>query len=196
MSKSTIVAAMLVAGMSLSLGLGCKKPEPVPAPKPKVDDSDARARAETEARRKAEEEARRKREEQERAEKARLADMEKAKAFQRAAEAALKDIHFDYDQSDIKPEDKATLQGIADFMRSYPQAKLQVEGHCDERGTVEYNISLGDRRAASTVNYLVGLGSSRDRCSTISYGKERPLCTDPDESCWSRNRRAHFVLRK
>jgi peptidoglycan-associated lipoprotein len=195
MRKSTVIAAVLLSGMLLALGLACKKPSAAPLPTPKVDDSEARARAEAEAKRRAEEEARRKREEQERAEKARLAELEKAKALQRAAEAALKDIHFDYDKSEIKSEDKATLQGIADFLRAYPQVNLLVEGHCDERGTVEYNIALGERRAASAVGYLVGLGTTRARLSTISYGKERPLCSEANEACWGRNRRAHFGMK-
>lgn len=193
--KSSFVTTMLAVGIFLTLGLACKKPDTTPPPVPKVDDSEARARAEAEARKKAEEEARRKREEQEKTEKARLADMERAKAYQRAAEAALKDIHFDYDMSDIKAEDKTTLQAIAKFMSTYQQVSLKIEGHCDERGTVEYNIALGDRRASSAKDYLVGLGLTRGRFETLSFGKERPLCTDANEACWSKNRRVHFVLK-
>ena len=197
MRKSTLVVVLVASLGLLFLGLACKQPSPAPPPAPvKPDDSAARAHAEAEAKRKAEEEARRKREAQEKIEEAaRLAEQNKAKALQRAAEAALKDIHFDYDMSDVKPEDKATLQGIADFMRAYPQVKVQVEGHCDERGTIEYNIALGDRRSTSAVSYLAGLGADRGRFSTVSYGKERPLCTEANEACWSRNRRAHFAMK-
>ena len=196
MRTSSFAATLLVAGIFLNLGLGCKKPQADPPPAPKVDDSEARARAEAEARRKAEEEARRKREEQDKAEKACLAGLEKVKEFQRNAEAALKDIHFEYDKSEIKLEDRATLQVIAQFMKFNPQVNLKIEGHCDERGTVEYNIALGDRRAAAAMNYLVGLGTAKERFETLSYGKERPLCTEANEGCWSVNRRVHFSLKK
>lgn len=188
----TLTGAAIILASS-----ACKKPEPVPPPVVKNDDAEARARAEAEARRRAEEEARRKREEQERAEKARLADLElQRKAYQKAAAAALQDIQFDFDKSDIKPEWKDGLKRIADFMRAWPKASLRIEGHCDERGTVEYNIALGDRRAYATKDYLAALGVAKDRLSTVSYGKERPLCTEANEACWSRNRRAHFVLQE
>ena len=116
-----------------------------------------------EARRKAEEEARLKA-----AEEARLA------SYRKAAEAALQDIHFDYDRSDIREVDKPKLQAVADFMKTYQAAKLQIEGHCDERGTVEYNLALGERRAHAAQTYLEGLGTTEARLSFISYGKERP----------------------
>lgn len=185
-----------VTGAALVLSsAACKKPEPAPPPAVKTDDAEARARAEAEARRKAEEEARRKREEQEKAEKARLAEAEmQRKAYQNSAAAALQDIHFDFDESEIKPEWKAGLQRIADFLRTYPKANLRIEGHCDERGTVEYNIALGDRRAYAAKDYLAALGIAKERLSTVSYGKEQPVCTEATEACWSRNRRAHFRL--
>ncbi len=123
------------------------------------------------------------------------ADAEKAAAFKKAAEAALKNIHFDYDKSDIKEGDRATLQGIADFMKAYPAAKVEIEGHCDERGTNEYNLALGNRRAAAALAYLKTLGVDETRFTTISYGKEKPLCTEAKEACWSQNRRAEFKLK-
>jgi len=197
MRKSTLAVALAASLGLLFIGFACKKPSVAPTTTPvKTDDSAARARAEAEARKKAEDEARRLREEQAKLqESARLAGLDKANAFQRAAEATLTDIHFDYDKSDVKPEDKVALQRIADFLGAYPQARIQVEGHCDERGTVEYNIALGDRRASAAVSYLAGLGTDRSRFSTISYGKERPLCNEANEPCWSKNRRAHFVLK-
>ena len=193
--RHPLLRSALLATSALVLGQACKSPAVAPAPARTTDDAEARARAEAEARRRAEEEARRKREEQERAERARLADGEKLKAFQKAAEAALQDIHFAYDRSEIRQEDRAALQRMAEFLRAYPQAVVQIEGHCDERGTIEYNIALGDRRAHSALDYLAALGAARERFSTISYGKERPLCTEPSEPCWSRNRRAHFHLK-
>jgi peptidoglycan-associated lipoprotein len=131
------------------------------------------------------------------AEAARKAAVEadKAAAFKKAAEAALKNIHFDYDKSDIKEGDRATLQGIADFMKAFPAAKIEIEGHCDERGTNEYNLALGNRRAAAALAYLKTLGVTEDRFTTISYGKEKPLCSEAKEACWSQNRRSEFKLK-
>ncbi|WP_291271046.1 peptidoglycan-associated lipoprotein Pal [Geothrix sp.] len=123
------------------------------------------------------------------------AEAEKAAAFKKAAEAALKMIHFDFDKSDIKEGDRATLQGIADFMKAFPAAKLEIEGHCDERGTNEYNLALGNHRAAAALAYLKTLGVDEARFTTISYGKEKPLCTEAKEACWSQNRRAEFKLK-
>ncbi|WP_306591751.1 peptidoglycan-associated lipoprotein Pal [Geothrix sp. 21YS21S-4] len=125
----------------------------------------------------------------------RAAEAEKAAAFTRAAEAALKTIHFDYDKSDIKESDRAILQGIADFLKAYPAAKVEIAGHCDERGTNEYNLALGNRRAAAALAYLKTLGVDEARFTTISYGKEKPLCTEAKEACWSQNRRGEFKLK-
>jgi peptidoglycan-associated lipoprotein len=123
------------------------------------------------------------------------AETEKAAAYQKAAEAALKTIHFDFDKSDIKEGDRPLLQGIADFMKAYPAAKVEIEGHCDERGTNEYNLALGNRRAAAALAYLKTLGVDEARFTTISYGKEKPLCTEAKEACWSQNRRGEFKLK-
>jgi len=107
-----------------------------------------------------------------------------------------KDIYFDYDKSGIKSESKDILKGISDFMIANLDVTLSVEGHCDERGTNEYNISLGDRRAKAVMDYLVSLGVTTDKISTFSYGKESPVCAEHEESCWSKNRRAHIVVTK
>ena len=123
------------------------------------------------------------------------AEAEKAAAFKRAAEGALKTIHFDYDKADIKSNDRALLQGIADFMKAFPTAKVEIEGHCDERGTNEYNLALGNKRTAGALAYLKTLGVNEARFTTISYGKERPLCTEAKEACWSQNRRGEFKLK-
>lgn len=106
----------------------------------------------------------------------------------------LKDVFFDYDKSEVKPEDKATLEGINSWMMNHPQALLQVEGHCDERGTKEYNLALGERRALAVRTFLVGLGVSPDRIQTITYGEEKPLCPEHAEECWKKNRRGHFMV--
>jgi peptidoglycan-associated lipoprotein len=106
----------------------------------------------------------------------------------------LADIHFGYDSFELDDQARQALQGHANWLRSNQQGRVEVEGHCDDRGTVEYNLALGAKRAAMAKSYLVSLGVSADRITTISYGEELPLCYDASESCWSRNRRAHFVV--
>ena len=107
----------------------------------------------------------------------------------------LQRIHFDLDQYAVKSEYQAAMKGNAAWLQKNTKSKVTVEGHCDERGSTEYNIALGDRRAKSAKAYLQHLGVSGDRVSTISYGEERPSCTDHNEGCWWKNRRAEFVAR-
>jgi peptidoglycan-associated lipoprotein len=106
----------------------------------------------------------------------------------------LHDIHFDYDSFDLDESARQTLQEDADWLKDHPEARVEIEGHCDNRGTVEYNLALGAKRAAAAKSYLIALGIGRDRLTTISYGEELPLCQEETESCWSRNRRAHLVV--
>jgi peptidoglycan-associated lipoprotein len=106
----------------------------------------------------------------------------------------LKDIHFDFDKYDILQGDAEILKGNAALLVKFPNVKIQIEGHCDERGTVEYNLALGERRANSTKNYMISLGISGNRISTISYGKERPMDPAHNEDAWAKNRRAHSVI--
>jgi peptidoglycan-associated lipoprotein len=108
----------------------------------------------------------------------------------------VQDAYFDLDKADIRADARTALSKTAEFFRSYPQVKVTVEGHCDERGSTEYNLALGDRRAQAAKDFLVSLGVTADRMQTISYGKERPFCADHNEACWQQNRRAHFVLAK
>jgi peptidoglycan-associated lipoprotein len=108
----------------------------------------------------------------------------------------VKDAYFDYDKADIRADAREALGKTADFLRNYPQVKVTIEGHCDERGSTEYNLALGDRRANAVKQYLVSLGISADRLNTISYGKEKPFCTEHNEECWQTNRRGHFVMAK
>ena len=98
-------------------------------------------------------------------------------------------VHFDYDKYEILDNDRALLQRQAAWLGKYPSVRVTIEGHCDERGTREYNLALGARRANAVKEYLVSLGVSSARVETISYGKERPICTESDESCWAQNRR-------
>lgn len=106
----------------------------------------------------------------------------------------LSDIHFDYDEFTIKAQDSQILKANASWLSGHPGTRVQVEGHCDSRGSEEYNIALGAKRAQAAKEYLTTLGVSGDRVSTISYGKELPLCSEETESCWARNRRDHFVV--
>ena len=110
--------------------------------------------------------------------------------------ANLQDIHFDFDKSNIRPDAARTLDANAAWLRSNGNMLVLVEGHCDERGTNEYNLVLGERRARATVNYLIGQGIAQNRLSMVSYGEERPLCTEHNEACWAKNRRAHFRVKE
>ncbi len=108
----------------------------------------------------------------------------------------VQDIHFDYDKSDVRAQDQSILQADATALKQIFSLDsnfiVTIEGHCDERGSAEYNLALGDRRAAGTRDALSALGVPADKLKTVSYGKERPLCTDASEDCYARNRRAHF----
>jgi peptidoglycan-associated lipoprotein len=123
------------------------------------------------------------------------AEQPKATIEQRLS-SDVQDAYFDYDKSDIRSDARDALTHDATALKSilsdFPNATISVEGNCDERGSAEYNIGLGDRRAASAKDFLVQLGVPGDRLKTISYGKERPVCTEHDESCWQRNRHVHF----
>lgn len=109
-------------------------------------------------------------------------------------ERNVKDIFFDYDRYDIRPADAETLKVDADFLAAHPSYKFVVSGHCDERGSEDYNMALGSSRADGVRDHLVKLGIAGDRIKTISYGKEKPFCTEHNEQCWQQNRRAHFSL--
>ena len=184
-----LTIAILMAG-----SLACRKPSPAPPPVPPVVAAPApdTAKADDTARQSTEAEQKRKAEEA--AEASRKAAAMKEVEYQRAAAAALKDVHFDFNLSDIRESDKPILEGLAAFMKTYPQAKVFNDGNCDARGTVEYTLGLGERRAHAAMAYLVGLGVPAARLSTTSYGKEKPVCAESTETCWGRNRRAHFTL--
>jgi peptidoglycan-associated lipoprotein len=108
---------------------------------------------------------------------------------------ALKDIYFDFDKYDIRPDDAKTLDANAAWLKTNAGQLVLIEGHCDERGTNEYNLALGERRAKSTMNYLVSQGVHANRITIISYGEERPVCTEHTEACWAKNRHAHFLVK-
>jgi peptidoglycan-associated lipoprotein len=106
----------------------------------------------------------------------------------------LADIHFDYDKSDLREGDRSILNKNAEVLKKFDFIRVTVEGHCDERGSVEYNLALGERRAKAAYDYLVSLGVAADRLKTVSYGKEVQVCSESNESCWSRNRRDKFTV--
>ncbi len=108
----------------------------------------------------------------------------------------VRDIYFDYDAYDVRASDQAILQADAAFLKQHPNIHFTIEGHCDERGSTEYNLALGDNRASSAKNALVQLGIPASSIRTISYGKEKPFCSESNEQCWQENRRAHFTLAK
>ena len=112
----------------------------------------------------------------------------------RELQANIRDIHFDFDRYDIRSDAKPVLSEVASMLLRNTNLKVITEGHADERGTSEYNLALGDRRANSVREYLISLGVSSGRIETISYGEERPVCMEQTEECWAINRRAHFVL--
>jgi peptidoglycan-associated lipoprotein len=111
--------------------------------------------------------------------------------------ARIEDAYFDYDQHTLRPDAITALQAdsaeLRDILKDYPDYKLTIEGHCDERGSAEYNIALGEKRAETAKDYLVGVGIPSAQLSTVSYGKEKPVCDEHDETCWQRNRRIHIV---
>lgn len=112
------------------------------------------------------------------------------------ASSPLKDAFFDFDRYDLSAQARTVLRGNADWLKSNPSVRVEIEGHCDDRGTSEYNLALGAKRAQTARDYLTTLGISPDRLSTISYGEEIPVCKEQAESCWRQNRRARFVTRE
>jgi peptidoglycan-associated lipoprotein len=205
--KSLSLVILVLCCLALILA-GCPK-KTVMKEEPsvsKADEAAAAAERERAAKRETEERALREKELKAREEAAKKADAEKE--FEKSLVAKkypgiegevleskmLKDITFDFDKYDIRPQDASTLKENATLLMKYPNMKIQIEGHCDERGTIEYNLALGERRANSCKNYLISLGVPRDRISTISYGKERPLDPGHNEEAWAKNRRAHTVV--
>jgi peptidoglycan-associated lipoprotein len=120
----------------------------------------------------------------------------KGPSFEELFAQEVRDAYFDLDKADIRPDARIALEKTASFLKGYPNAKVIIEGHCDERGSTEYNLALGDRRANAVKQYLVNLGIPAANLSTTSFGKEKPFCMESNESCWQQNRRGHFVPAK
>jgi peptidoglycan-associated lipoprotein len=178
-----VVAAILVAG-------ACGGDPPPPPPPPPGPDMDS-LRAYQDSVRRAQEAAQ--------AEAARLAAERAAEAERQrlmaAARTTLEEmVFFDYDDSSIRPDAEAVLRRKAEILRASPQVRIRIEGHCDERGSTEYNLALGNRRAESIRQFLAGFGISADRFEIVSFGEDRPLAQGANEQAWSRNRRGAFVI--
>jgi peptidoglycan-associated lipoprotein len=109
---------------------------------------------------------------------------------------SVKDVYFDYDKSDVRADQSSAIQADMLFLNQHPNINFTIEGHCDDRGSTEYNLALGDQRASSVKNALITSGISAARIKTISYGKEKPFCMEDNEACWQQNRRGHFVYQK
>jgi peptidoglycan-associated lipoprotein len=120
--------------------------------------------------------------------------MDKGTQYVESKESMFSDILFDYDKYDVQETYKQMLQNVVSWMAKNSTARLSIEGHCDERGTNEYNLALGDRRAKAVKDYLISLGVASGRIDVISYGEEQPACKDQNEACWAKNRRAHFTV--
>jgi peptidoglycan-associated lipoprotein len=175
MKKSTLLMALLA--MSVAVACGKKKVESTPAPPAPTEAPVAPAPTNTPA----------------------PVEDEYSKLKRMAPDEIdrlklLSDVHFDFNKSDIRDSEKSVLQKNAETLKKFDFLKVKVEGHCDEKGSVEYNLALGERRAKAALDYLVGLGVAADRLQTASYGKEVPVCTEHNEDCWAQNRRAHTAV--
>lgn len=124
----------------------------------------------------------------------RSSSLEALRRGEMPGEGPLKDIQFSFDSAALSQSARATLKANADWLKSNPSARVQIEGHCDERGTAEYNMALGAKRAQAALDYLATLGVAANRMSTVSYGEEIPVCKEHNEECWAKNRRDRFVV--
>jgi peptidoglycan-associated lipoprotein len=123
-----------------------------------------------------------------------LEALQKGQSSATSASSPLKDVFFEFDRYDLRTDARETLKVNAEWLKRNPTARIEIEGHCDSRGTNEYNLALGAKRAQAAKDYLANLGIPGERLSTISYGAEIPVCTEQSENCWSQNRRARFVV--
>ncbi len=195
MSRKSI-SIFLVMALAVLLSLGCAKKEVAPPADPETISAEERARLAEEERRKEMErqalEERRLQEERLARERERIQD--EMKAQDAADQIMATRIHFDFDSYELKPEARSALQKISEHMKRFDNLRLVIEGHCDERGTAEYNLALGERRARAAYEFLILLGVGSNRMQIISYGEERPLDPRSNETAWAQNRRAEFKI--
>jgi len=191
MKRMSVALLSLILMLGLAVLTGCpKKAEMSSAPEAQPQKAEpAPAPAEDSAKKAAEQKAA----EEAAAAAAKRAEEEKAKEAAPKAVAGLQPIYYDFDQSFIRDDAKPVMKANAEYLKANPKAKIRIEGNCDERGTIEYNQALGQRRAQAAKKYLTDLGVSAKRISLISYGKEKPICTESTEDCWQRNRRGDLI---
>jgi peptidoglycan-associated lipoprotein len=188
-SRAWIFGAIMLA-MLLALPVSCaKKQVTMETQEMAAEEGTEQQTAEDEAARREAEEMRRAREARQRQEAANMSEAARRAAFED------ENIHFDFDKYVLTPQAMMILDDKAAYLREHSGVRVLVEGHCDDRGSNEYNLALGDRRANSAKDYLVRSGVAECRITTISYGEEQPLCMQQAESCWSKNRRDHFSVR-
>jgi peptidoglycan-associated lipoprotein len=188
-SRAWIFGAIMLA-MLLALPVSCaKKQVTMETQEMAAEEGTEQQTAEDEAARREAEEMRRAREARQRQEAANMSEAARRAAFED------ENIHFDFDKYVLTPQAMMILDDKAAYLREHSGVRVLVEGHCDDRGSNEYNLALGDRRANSAKDYLVKSGVAEGRITTISYGEEQPLCRQQNESCWSRNRRDQFSIR-
>jgi len=187
----SVALLSLILMLGLAVLTGCpKKAEMSSAPEAQPQKAEpAPTPAEDSAKKAAEQKAA----EEAAAAAAKRAEEEKAKEAAPKAVAGLQPIYYDFDQSFIRDDAKPVMKANAEYLKANPKAKIRIEGNCDERGTIEYNQALGQRRAQAAKKYLTDLGVSAKRISLISYGKEKPICTESTEDCWQRNRRGDLI---
>ena len=184
-SKRSVVCVIILC-VALLAFWGCpKKTEVTSAPEEKKE---AKAEQAAPEQKSAEQAA----QEKERAGQVRE-EQEKERAASAAAAKGLQPVYFDFDRAFIRQDARAVIKANADWLKSHPKVKIRIEGNCDERGTIEYNQALGQRRATSAKKFLTDLGIAGNRISLISYGKENPVCTESTEECWQKNRRDDFI---
>lgn len=182
---------ILFISITLAFSIGCAKKGAVAVSEEKPAAAKTEAAAQQQQQKAAEDTAKQKQQ---------LAQTERAKI--KEAEAAVSPIagfdfiYFDYDKFNVKPEYRGTLNKVADWLKKNSDYKVRIEGNCDERGTAEYNLALGEKRANSAKDYLVKLGIDKAKINTISYGKEKPVDPGHNEEAWTKNRNAHFVVYK
>ena len=184
----------LVVLAAAVVSAGCPNPPPPAAPSPNADSIAAAERARQDAERAREEAERQRREEEERARRERDAAAERARSTEELRNVIASVINFDFDRSDIRSGDARSLDYKVGILLANPNVRLRISGHCDERGSDEYNLALGNRRANSTKQYLVSHGIDGGRIETVSFGEERPMEQGHDETSWAKNRRAEFEI--
>lgn len=184
----------LVVLAAAVVSAGCPNPPPAP-PSPNADSIAAAERARQEAAQRAQEEAeRQRREEEERARRERDSAAERARSTEELRNVVASMINFDYDRADIRSGDARSLDYKVAILLANPNVRLRISGHCDERGSDEYNLALGNRRANSAKQYLVSHGIDGSRIETVSFGEERPMAQGHDDASWAQNRRAEFEI--